>query len=272
MGWDFEVGKLYSRHADIHDRYGGQEQSGIVTPRGVPGIFLFTGSGGERVGYADRFLEDGSFRYTGEGQVGPMAMAKGNRAVRDHAIDGKDLLVFKKGGSGQPVRYLGLFVCTGWDREEQPDRNGDPRPAIVFNLTPADAVHDRLAASDDAPAGGASLDELRKRALEAAAEPPSGPGKTSSNFYKRSKAVRDYVLARANGICEACGAAAPFLRACGTPYLEPHHIRRVSDGGPDHPRFVAGVCPNCHRRAHSGADRVEYNLKLLSRISEREDA
>src|ERR1700746_1774493 len=24
--------------------------------------------------------------------------------------------------------------------------------------------------------------------------------------------------------------------------------RRLSDGGPDHPRWVVAVCPNCHRR------------------------
>ena len=38
----------------------------------------------------------------------------------------------------------------------------------------------------------------------------------------------------------------------GTPYLGPHHTTRVSDGGPDHPRFVGAVCLACHRELHFG--------------------
>jgi hypothetical protein len=38
------------------------------------------------------------------------------------------------------------------------------------------------------------------------------------------------------------------------PNLEPHHIRRLADGGPDHPRWVAALCPTCHRRVHHGVD------------------
>jgi len=48
----------------------------------------------------------------------------------------------------------------------------------------------------------------------------------------------------------------------GRPYIEPHHIRRLSDGGQDHPRWVAGVCPNCHRRAHYSSDAAVYNDRL----------
>ena len=42
----------------------------------------------------------------------------------------------------------------------------------------------------------------------------------------------------------SCGAAAPFTTKEGLPYLEAHHIRRLTDGGPDDPRWVAGVGPN----------------------------
>ena len=59
-----------------------------------------------------------------------------------------------------------------------------------------------------------------------------------------------------------CGVSAPFMRSDGTPYLEPHHLRRVSDGGPDHPAHVIVLCPNCHRRVHAGADGETYNAKL----------
>ena len=39
----FEVGRVYSRRADIHNPYGGQQQGGICTPSRVPCLFLFTG-------------------------------------------------------------------------------------------------------------------------------------------------------------------------------------------------------------------------------------
>ena len=77
-----------------------------------------------------------------------------------------------------------------------------------------------------------------------------------------AKAIRQYVLERANGYCEGCNLPAPFMTADGKPYLEPHHIRRLSDGGPDHPRWVAAVCANCHRRAHYSRDAVVFNQTL----------
>ena len=54
-------------------------------------------------------------------------------------------------------------------------------------------------------------------------------------------------------------------------YLEPHHIRRVSDGGPDHPRWVAAICPNCHREVHFGASGSARNAALGARLGELED-
>ncbi|ULJ74049.1 HNH endonuclease signature motif containing protein [Rhizobium gallicum] len=67
-------------------------------------------------------------------------------------------------------------------------------------------------------------------------------------------------------MCEYDSNPAPFLRADGEPYLEPHHIHRVSDGGPDDPRTVIALCPNCHRRAHSGADKASFKADLLDRM------
>ena len=86
-------------------------------------------------------------------------------------------------------------------------------------------------------------------------------------IYQRSRDIRNYVLARAIGHCEGCKSPAPFTRKDGTPYLEPHHIRRVSDGGPDDPAFVVALCPNCHRRVHAGADGETYNAHLLEEMT-----
>jgi 5-methylcytosine-specific restriction protein A len=56
----------------------------------------------------------------------------------------------------------------------------------------------------------------------------------------------------------------------GSPYLEPHHIRRISDGGPDDPRFMGAVCPNCHREIHFGLRGDEKNAALLANVQLKE--
>jgi hypothetical protein len=40
-------------------------------------------------------------------------------------------------------------------------------------------------------------------------------------YRARSRAIHRYVLCRAQGTCEACGASAPFTTPLGSPYLEP---------------------------------------------------
>ena len=78
----FERGELYNRQRDIHEVFRGQERGGISTPTNVPFVFLFTGESGEQFGfgYRDRWRDDGSFGYTGEGQRGDMEFVRGNRA------------------------------------------------------------------------------------------------------------------------------------------------------------------------------------------------
>ncbi len=39
------------------------------------------------------------------------------------------------------------------------------------------------------------------------------------------------------------------------------------DGGPDDPRSVIAVCPNCHRRSHHGADGGDFNEQLKVRLA-----
>ncbi|MCX7335722.1 MULTISPECIES: HNH endonuclease [Methylobacterium] len=135
------------------------------------------------------------------------------------------------------------------------------RLAFVFELRPLQALLDNVEIEpEDVP-----LEELRERAF-ASVRPPEGPVPARRNIYQRSNDVRAYILARAGISCEGCGENAPFNRPDGSPYLEPHHLRRLSDGGPDDPRFVIGLCPTCHRRAHYSVDGVRYNAELMARM------
>jgi len=143
--------------------------------------------------------------------------------------------------------------------------NRAERDAIVFELRPLEAVVEKV--EGEPVASGLTLEQLRQLALSAANESSQPPSAGKRNVYQRSRDVRIYVLARANGKCEGCNAPAPFIRLDGTPYLEPHHLRRLSDGGPDHPAHVIALCPNCHRRVHAGADGKPYNAKLTASMA-----
>ncbi len=71
--------------------------------------------------------------------------------------------------------------------------------------------------------------------------------------FRRNADVIVTVLHRANGVCEKCGAKAPFIRRSdGSPYLEVHHPIPLSQGGEDTVENAAALCPNCHREAHHG--------------------
>lgn len=270
----FVRGEEY-RRVDLHRKYGGQRQGGISTPAGHPILLLITGEAGELYGYKDGFREDGTFWYTGEGQVGDMQIVRGNAAIRDHQADGKALHLFEDRGSGM-LRYMGEASYLAHHTEVSPDRNGKPRNAIVFELALESAAAGTGHAALADPVTRVPRDlarkplaELRQLALEAG--PMDAPhAQRKSNVYRRSAAVREYVLGRARGVCEGCGGPAPFVALDGRPYLEPHHILRRADGGPDHPRWVAAVCPNCHRRVHSGKDGDAFNEKIADRIGELE--
>lgn len=84
--------------------------------------------------------------------------------------------------------------------------------------------------------------------------------------FIRCPKVRANVLRRANGKCEWCGEPG-FLTAAGEIFLETHHVVFLCDGGADTERNVAAVCPNHHREAHYGANRLEMQKELLARIA-----
>lgn len=142
MGDPFQYDAEYRRR-DLHNLFGGQLQGGISTPSKHPMVFLFTGDTGELYGYQDGPNSDGTFHYTGEGQLGDMTFTRGNKAIRDHAGEGKTLHLFQKTKRPGYVRYVGeMKYVDHEDVEGVPDRDGRPRKAIVFRLAPV-PVRDR---------------------------------------------------------------------------------------------------------------------------------
>ncbi|VVQ04151.1 hypothetical protein PS941_02891 [Pseudomonas fluorescens] len=265
----FTPGAVYDRKTEINGAFGGSRQSGIAASAIYPVIFLFTGDSGEQYGYADRW-DDGAYLYTGEGQRGAMTLTRGNRAIAEHAVDGRALHLFKALGKGKGCAYVGEFSCADMFTRIQPDVTGQDRAAIVFRLVPVGIsggtieVGDEYEDKADLPE---SLAAARLVALAACKLASDGFGQSAPRkIYQRSRKVSFYVLMRAQGICESCEMPAPFLKKDGTPYLEPHHVNRLSDGGLDHPRYVAAVCPSCHREIHSGVHGALVNQRLKLRL------
>jgi 5-methylcytosine-specific restriction enzyme A len=263
MSWGFEERRVYNRRLDIHGKYGGQQQGGIITPSQHPLVVIITGEEGLEHGYADRTRDDGAFEYFGEGQLGDMTMQRGNLAIATHAAEGKSLLLFRKTSEG--LRFLSEMAYEKHHIERAPDRENNERDAIVFELRSLNAVVE--ATEDAAPEPTQTLEQLRALAKASAGIFPPTQVAGVRNIYQRSRDVKTYVLMRAAGECEGCKLPAPFVRKNGSPYLEPHHIRRASDGGPDDPAFVIALCPNCHRRVHAGNDGNLYNDTLLELMS-----
>ena len=269
----FIVGEKYSRAKDIHDQYGGTRQSGISPSGSHPFIFLFTGDSGEAYGYEDGWQQDeGVFLYTGQGQVGDMDFLRGNKAIRDHIENGKRLFLFKAIGKGQPVEFLGEFECASHDFAMGPDVNGDIRKTIRFNLVACYPTAISDTEEKEPKTSSRSFDDLRQSAFDAITPRETQNWRMAKQIRRqRSSEIRAYVLRRAKGVCELTGANAPFNKANGEPYLEVHHIRKLSDGGLDHPVNCAAITPNAHREIHFGATGSELDEKLAKLIQLKEE-
>ena len=108
---------------------------GISTPARFPFVFIFTGKSGEQYGYKDGWTPDGTYLYTGEGQEGDMRFISGNRAIRDHVENRKQLLLFKEAVKAF-VEFVGEMEYVNHQIRSGPDMSGQERNVIVFELRP----------------------------------------------------------------------------------------------------------------------------------------
>ena len=264
----YEIGKLYNRKADIHDLYGGSRQSGVSPSAQHPYIFLFTGAVGEAYGYSDGEDENGIFLYTGEGQLGDMKFTNGNKAIRDHVDNGKDLLLFSSLGKGKKYHFMGQFVCAGYSIKKIPDKNTNLRDGIIFHLKSVNEATEEQAYTETTERDFTALRELAYRSVKV--EKTTKTAESRISFIERNAAIKSYILARAKGSCECCGKPAPFIKEDNTPYLEVHHIHKLSDKGFDTPLKMAAITPNCHREIHYGKNGAEKDNCLQKIIEEKE--
>src|SRR4051794_34432431 len=132
----FKPGQTIKR-SDLHELLGGRRQGGISPSKVTLNVMLFTDPRkGLLHGYLyDGWREDGFYHYTGEGQFGDQQMAQGNRAIRDHDKEGRELHLFEvRDGT---ATYVGRFEFVDHYSADAPETNDRPiRSVIVFRLRP----------------------------------------------------------------------------------------------------------------------------------------
>lgn len=95
---------------------------------------------------------------------------------------------------------------------------------------------------------------------------PAERGEAKAFPFARRPDVRRFVLLRANGKCEYCGAPG-FTMTNGQVYLETHHVVPLHEKGPDSVGNVVALCPNHHREAHHGKGRAEIRNAVLEKLA-----
>lgn len=112
-----------------------------------------------------------------------------------------------------------------------------------------------------------SSEELYQKAKENENLHPQKIEKTVS-VYERNEYIAKYAKRRAEGKCQLCKQAAPFIDKDGEPYLESHHIVWLSKGGADSIENTVALCPNCHRKIHILND--EKDVEKLKEVNQNQ--
>lgn len=145
VAWDIAVGETLARR-ELHDRWGGGRYGGMEPSVKAESVFLFTNKFvGETFGYKyDGWHDDGTFHYTGDGQVGDQSLRTGgNKSLMDAPSLGRTIRLFRSEGTN--TTYLGVFTLSEppFYRADAPDKYDEIRSVLVFRLEPGDnVVHD----------------------------------------------------------------------------------------------------------------------------------
>ncbi|MDB4619120.1 HNH endonuclease [bacterium] len=274
MNIPFQLGAEY-RYKQLAESVGSAvTQSGIIWEPGKKNKygFVIVTSGGNKsksLGYDDRRNPDGSWLYYGQKNVA----SYGNGILKDMQ---SSVLFFatreatakeakERGDRTKRYRYEGVFMVADF---EYLNKNNEQR--IRFQLVPAGTGGSQIMVHNILDLAVGNLPFLRAKLLGYRASGKKSTRSSKSEYFKRSKEVKQYALLRAKGKCESCSKPGPFFTKDREPFLEVHHIHRLADDGPDSIENVAALCPNCHREAHFGVDPIGQRNKLALIIAGRE--
>ncbi|WP_091170545.1 HNH endonuclease [Mucilaginibacter gossypii] len=281
---NFITGQEYERPSLLDFVGSAQQQTGIIWGAKQPRCVIITTGGrhGKNAGYNDLQNPDGTWTYIGQGSKGNQNPAKFSNSL---LVDGeRDVLLFttreptakeikENGHGGKKYRFQGIFQVVSWELKKATAGDRKDDHLIHFLLIETQNVFDKLELYISKSQPSHNQKGYFKEKLKDLGNNLTNKVKQKQSvteYLYRSALVKDYALYRANGICELCTKPAPFITSLKMPFLEVHHILRLSDDGPDLPINVAAVCPNCHREAHFGINHEEIKIKLMKIIEEKE--
>lgn len=187
---------------------------------------------------------------------------------------GESAYEFRMQNISAVIDELGLAYVQGY----LPLRNVGVAKARIIDL-----INEQWGRLDVLEQPTANPDELETRIASATQKfwgpdkpPPPGNESVAKASSTSTQFIRDpnviaWVRQTAAGCCEACDQPAPFMRADGVPYLEVHHMRPLSEGGPDTIDNAIAGCPNCHRQLHYADDRVELRKAIIGKMDRLRD-
>ena len=224
--------------------------------------------------YLDEWRVD-VLHYCGMGQKGDQSLQRSqNRTLAESRTNGVTVHLFEVYKKNQ-YTYIGRLELSAEPYPStQDDVDGKPRRVWVFPLrlsaghapsVPAESLR-RVEQRQRRQARRLTDDEVANRARGRGGK--AGTRSATTTVYVRDAFVAEGARRRAHGICDLCGAAAPFMAKDGEPYLEVHHIVWLAHGGSDTLANTVALCPNCHRRMHQ-LDNPKDRGRLLARAKAR---
>jgi len=202
--------------------------------------------------YQDRWDGDILY-YTGQGTEGDQDFLQyQNKTLFQSDTNGVMVYLFEMFTS-QLYQYRGLVQLAGKPfMEEANDIHGNVRKVCRFPLKLVNGknyLSEEFIKNEEA----AQIEETKiipqAELVETASHIKSQPGERTvvAKRPTRNPVLFSYAKLRADGVCECCGAKAPFS-VNNEPYLELTHIIPMSLGGMDSIDNIAAVCPNCNRK------------------------
>lgn len=171
----------------------------------------------------------------------------------------------------QNISYILIQFCKPYIKEIKPLSSNRPEidEKIIEILSELDYIDkDSYEPTSDEQELNKKVQKLLKSPLVGKPAGKKSPSKseTSISKYLRDPLVKAWILQNANGECELCDNPSPFYNSENEPYLESHHVKLLSDSGPDTIENAVALCPNCHRACHYANDKHILKEKLLSKI------
>lgn len=192
VDWDIEVGEQLPR-TELHSRWGGAPRGGIEPAIRAESVFVFSKPAVSSLyGYNyDGWQPDGTFHYTGDGQVGDqLTTTGGNKSLLDASGLGRAIRLFDT--VGPLVTYVGEMELVGeppYFHAEAPDRDGETRSVLVFRLRPIGDVHRVVETeADEEP----TVIDVPLEVNDVEAYAVSHPEESTSAVRREAALVRDY--------------------------------------------------------------------------------